>query len=1185
MSETLDQLLARTTASQRSAAAPGTSAWVAANAGSGKTKVLTDRVMRLLLAGHQPSKLLCITFTKAAAAEMADRLFKRLGSWALMDDAKLQEELQKLDDAPRTAQELSEARKLFARALETPGGLKIQTIHSFCESVLKRFPLETGISPGFSVMEEADATALIDTIIDTLAERLWRDGGEERDDFLLLTDRLQEEDIRRHISFLANRGREISEAIRVAGGLDVFFGQLAEYLGVDPEQGREVILTGLMTACEAWHGFIDASVDALDEGGKDDRTSSASLRAMRHCTDAETHFEAAKAFAFTKAGDLRKRLTNKAGQKAVPGVDKTLQDIAEAIQQASETLKGVEIFQSTRALYRLALFVYDAYEADKARRGMLDFDDLIARTAALFHDRAATWVLYKLDQGIDHLLVDEAQDTSGSQWSVIEGPLLEFFAGDGAREDERTVFVVGDEKQSIYSFQGADVGLFQSQQLRLNEIITTAERPFSVQELTVSFRSTAPVLGFVDELFTDALAASGVSELAPMRHQAARIGHAGHVELWPLVQKSDRPEIKPWDVPVDTPGQDDPPQVLARHIARTIKDWLEKDEMLAARGRPVRPSDVMILCQSRGRVFQEIVRALVNEGVPTAGSDRVKLMDHIAAQDMRSATRFALQQTDDLSLAEVLKSPLFGFSEVDLFTVAHGRGRRSLWHVLQDKDDEKSRAAVERLKEAIHTGRNRGPYAFYTQLLETGSPSGWKRFYARLGTGARDVLQELLSEALNFENGNPRSLQGFLAHLEALDTDLKKEIGGDEDLVRIMTVHGAKGLEAPIVFLADMGYANYAKISGPVPAGSLTGTAATTGYAPQPGCYYLLPSKEGDNDASAAARDHAIALRAEEYRRLLYVAATRAEDRLYLCGTLGGNIGLDKFLAKPGNECSWYALADAAFRRMTDNGTVAEGEEKPWGGRTLIFSSDQQEQPKDEDQHTAKPAVASPDWLSRPARKEQPPRMISPSTLGGSLERDSDAPAEEPAAYTPLAAPDTSGLTPFTRGNALHLLLERLPDVPPPDREAAASRLLIRNYPDLSAHFEGWAAEAMGVLTDPAFAPVFATGSRAEVPVMGSIEGVIISGQIDRLAIAGDRVLIVDYKTNRPPPERVEDAPQAYVTQLAAYRHLMQEIYKDHQVDCALLWTWVPRLMPIPAEMLDHALLHSLKLPDTAEKA
>ncbi|GGD16057.1 double-strand break repair helicase AddA [Aquisalinus flavus] len=1185
MSETLEQLLARTTASQRSAAAPGGSAWVAANAGSGKTKVLTDRVMRLLLAGHQPSKLLCITFTKAAAAEMADRLFRRLGSWALMDDANLREELRKLDDAPRTAQDLSDARKLFARALEAPGGLKIQTIHSFCESVLKRFPLESGISPGFSVMEEADATGRIDAIIDSLAERLWRDGGEERDDFLLLTDRLQEEDIRRHIAFLANRGREIGVAVHAAGGLDAFFSQLADYLEVDPALDRATILAELMTACEAWHDFIDASVDALDEGGKDDKTSAASLRAMRHCTDAETHFEAATGFAFTKAGDPRKRLTNKAGQKAVPGADETLQEIAETVQQARDMLNGVDIFQSTRALYRLALFVYDAYEADKARRGMLDFDDLIARTAALFHDRAATWVLYKLDQGIDHLLVDEAQDTSGSQWNVIEGPLLEFFAGKGAREDQRTVFVVGDEKQSIYSFQGADVGLFQAQQSRLNEIITTAERPFSIEELTVSFRSTAPVLGFVDEMFTDALAATGVSEVNPMRHQAARIGHAGHVELWPLVQKSDRPEIKPWHVPVDTPGQDDPAQVLARHIARTIKDWLDKGEMLAARGRPVRPSDVMILCQSRGRVFQEIVRALVSEGVPTAGSDRVKLMDHIAAQDMRSATRFALQQTDDLSLAEVLKSPLFGFSDDDLFAIAHGRGRRSLWHVLVESGDEKCRTAVERLKQAIHTGRNRGPYAFYTQLLETGSPSGWKRFYARLGTGARDVLQELLSEALTFESGNPRSLQGFLDHIEGLDSDLKKEIGGDEDVVRIMTVHGAKGLEAPIVFLADMGYANYARLKSPVPAGPQTDSRTGGGYAPQPGYYFLLPSKDGDNGASAAAREHAIALKAEEYRRLLYVAATRAEDRLYLCGTLPGTTRLDTFLAKPGNECSWYALADAAFRRIKNRGLVAEGDEMPWGGNARVYSSGQEEQPRDEDPHTARPAVPVPDWLRRPAVKEVPPRMISPSTLGGSLERDTDSPAAEPAAYAPLAAPDGSGLTPFTRGNALHLLLERLPDVAAADREAAASRLLIRHYPDLSAHFEGWTREALGVLTDPAFAPVFALGSRAEVPVMGSIEGAIISGQIDRLAISGGRVLIVDYKTNRPPPERVDDAPRAYVAQMAAYRHLMQEIYKDHQVDCALLWTWVPRLMPLPAEMMDHALLQRLNQRDTAEKA
>ena len=1094
--------------------------------------------------------------------------------------------------------ELSEARRLFARALETPGGLKIQTIHAFCESVLKRFPLEAGISPGFAVMEETEAREAINAIIDTLAERLWSGRGDatHRDDFLSLTARLQEDLLRKRLAFLAEKGPLIEEAIIRAGGESAFYGHLADRLGVAANESRADAIGRLRGGLEAQTQWIGDIVDELATHGKNDRQSAHHLKAMIAAGDDEAFLAEARGFALVQAGTVRKTLCTKAAEKMVPGLGARLADMAEAIRETNDALKGIEIFTTTAGLYRLGLFVYRQYRDTKARQGRLDFNDLIDNTAQLFRNHAGGWVLYKLDQGIEHVLVDEAQDTSQGQWDVIAGPLAEFFAGLGAHEDvmdqpaPRTVFVVGDEKQSIYSFQGADVGLFRSQQKAVEQLVVGAQGDFHVEDLTLSFRSTAPVLGFVDQLFNDALAASGVSEDKGMHHKVFRAGEAGRVELWPLVVKEESGDKDPWDKPVDTPGPDDPSRTLARHIAGQIRTWLDTGEVLESQGRPIRPGDILILCQRRGPVFQEIVRELTGAGIPNAGSDRVKLMDHVAARDLLAATRFCLQTDDDLSLAELLKSPLYGFEDEALFKIARngpggksGSRRRSLWHALNEhavEDSETGRLcarAATSLKAATATGLARGPYAFFTALLEEGDPSGWKRFYGRLGPGARDAIQELLSEALNYEATNPRSLQGFLAHLDGLETDIKKEIGSGEDAVRIMTVHGAKGLEAPIVFMADAAYANYNDIKGMLSLGTAAQEAAATAYTPERGLFIQASSKSNDNAAAAAARESAVSLGAQEYRRLLYVAATRAEDRLYVCGTLPGNTRLDTFMTKPANECSWYALAARAFERLRAAGHVEECAEAPWGGPVLRYACPQEVPPKTDTAAQADALPPLPDWLRRSAPVEPVRRHLSPSTLGAALEADDTVAPVHPAVNTPLLAlPDEAGLSPMTRGNALHLLLERLPSLAAEDRRAIAARLLARHYPEAAAHHEEWTGEACAVLDDPSFATVFAPGSRAEVPVMGRVETgdgpATVSGQIDRLAVGEAEILIVDYKTNRPPPARADDAPPAYVAQLGAYRRLLQQIYPSHEIKCALLWTWTATLMPVSADAMDKAL-------------
>ena len=1171
--------LEETVINQRRVSAPDVSAWVAANAGAGKTKVLTDRVMRLLLAGVGPSRILSITFTKAAAAEMAGRLFDRLGKWAFLDDAGLCEELKELDgNDHRSTEQISDARRLFARALETPSGLKIQTIHSFCESVLKRFPLEAGIAPGFRVMEEVESDDTLSEIVDHIAVQALYGEGDNIAAFQLLNERIGEASLKSSLYALARKGDIVEKAITKAGGLQSFLEKIAKLIGANSNGQPDDILQ--YYADELDMPALEAVYSALLSGGAKDGDHALSLRALLDSKTLGDMEEAGCSLFLTGKGLAKKKLATLQAQKHLPDIQETLRAAQQKFLTLQEQLKSIDLYELTSALYHLSMETYTAYVAEKRSQGLLDFGDLISKTAALFQQRTVEWVLYKMDQEIAHVLVDEAQDTSDGQWQVIEGPLQEFFSGLGAREEERTVFVVGDEKQSIYSFQGANVNLFREKQKTLFDLVTAAEQDFLVEDLVLSFRSSSAVLSFVDTVFEQAEAAKGVSDMALMRHLSNRPGAAGLVELWPLVMRPEKTQGNAWDAPVDQPDPAHPARQLAQHIAGTIRDWLDTEEILPAKGRAIQPGDIMILCQSRGPVFQEIVRELSLKKVPTAGADRIKLMEHIAVQDLVSATKFALQPTDDLSLAELLKSPLFNFSDDDLFQLTRLKSATSLWqqlrtfvnHADDDELTEKCKHAATILKSARSAGVLKGAYSFYTALLEEGNPSGWKRFYARLGLAAREPLQEFLNETLDYENQHPRTLQGFLQHIAGVTTELKREINGSENLVRIMTVHGSKGLEADIVFLADATRANFSKVDALMPVGEKHDESEKS-YSPQAGAYVYSGSKASDNEALGLARALAIEGRAEEYRRLLYVAATRARDRLYICGMQIGNLKPETMLAKPVAEASWYALATHAFARLKNTSIVGEA---PWGGNILRLETAQTAAAEVPETAALRAPVEAPDWLLVKTLPEPTARRLSPSHMGSDEEILPNTPTEF-ISYAPSITPEAT--SPYRRGNALHLLLEKLPSVEPTLRAERGMELLKRHYDDINiSHHKEWLEEVLTVLSDPAFAAVFGKGSRAEVPLMGMLgsseNAPVVSGQIDRLCVLEDKILIVDYKTNRPPPETIAGVPQVYITQLAAYRALLEKIYPGKDINCALLWTWACRLMPIPKETLDHAYVH-----------
>lgn len=1142
-----------TVRAQRAAANPQVSAFVAANAGAGKTRVLTDRVARLLLAGVRPDRILCITFTKAAAAEMAARLFSLLGEWALADDASLAAKLHDLDggEGPR---DFAEARRLFARALETPGGLKIQTIHSFCESVLKRFPLEAGVAPGFSVIEEAEAKALAHQAIDAVARRALREpalGGPMRE----LTDRFDARALRDALAGRLTARQSLDAALRETGGWGQLAAAVAEALGADPTDTDDIALAA--AAATLNEDEMRRLQTALLAGGKTAQAAASGPAAAFLATaDPQQRLDALAEIFLTQKGAPRANVVDNPAKKAAPWADAFCREKQAALLASLERLKTARLYAHTRAFLTLLEAALAEYGSRKAARARLDYDDLIARARALFASgEQAAWVLFKLDRGLEHILLDEAQDTSPSQWAVVEAPLQEFFAGAGAAARERSFFAVGDQKQSIYSFQGADASLFKAKRIDLGERIARAA-PFVEEPLRLSFRTVAPVLSFVDALFADPEAAQGLDEDGPIEHTVKRTGDAGLVELWPLTPRPERPDARPWDAPLDAVGEDDPARVLSRAVAGTVRGWLDAAEQLESAGRPVAPGDVLILVQSRGPLFHGVIRALGEAGVPVAGADRLNLLEDPAVEDIVSYAEAVLLDTDDLSLAEVLKSPFFGLDDDGLYALARAR-KGSLWRTLVARADENPlwARARDEIRESRRVALKEGAYAFLNHILDAGAPSGRKRLYGRLGAASRDTIDELLRQALDYELDQPRSLQGFLGWLRANAGEVKRDMDQTSGATRVMTVHGAKGLEAEIVFLID------AHKPPNIDLGSTIDLATPEGEAGYRGLFAFAGRKDDDNAALAAARERARRLQYEEYRRKLYVAATRARDRLYICGLVRGNEKDPS--AKDAGVKSWHALAGDAFARLAD--VKVAPHPLGWGEIRRIACA--QKAPA-KAKKAAAPAMAppAPAFLSSPAARETAPLRLAPSHLA-----DHEQAASEPAAYSPLRPHD-----PFLRGRALHRLLELLPSVAIAERAAAADRLLARLAGEVAADERGrWREEVLAVLADPAFAPVFAPTSRAEVAIAGTPKGaragLVVSGAIDRLAAHDGRVLVVDFKTNRPPPARIEAASPAYIAQLAAYRALLQDIYPRHQIDCALLWTYEARLMRVPAEMLDHA--------------
>src|SRR5215471_6926435 len=1130
---------------QISASDPATSAFVAANAGSGKTHVLAQRVIRLLLAGVAPAKILCITFTKAAAANMAKRVFDTLRGWVALDDDELDRTLRAIGAGRIDSTRRALARRLFASALEAPGGLKVQTIHAFCTRLLQQFPFEANVAARFTVLDERAESELLDRAsLGVMLDAAAAPNSDLGRAFATAIAAAADATFRDVVAEAVRQRDTVTGWVRHAGGVDGAVAELAQSLGVSPSdtiaRAETDIVDGPILPSSMWR----AAASRLASGSANDRKQAERLIAADEKSGADRIEDYLAAF-FSGDGQPRKSLITRSLADAHPDLARRLREEQERLPLLLDRRRGIAARDRTAALLTIATEVIKRYRAEKDRRGLLDYDDLIDKTLAMLATVNPTWVHYKLDLGIDHVLIDEAQDTSRKQWEIIQQLVAEFSAGTSARTHGRTIFAVGDEKQSIFSFQGAVPRQFDDMRRRFAGRFGSAGHEWRYVQLQHSFRSGANVLAAVDNVFANERVFRSVTSdgagIPP--HEALPETAPGSVEVWPLVCSDDRREIEGWDAPFDELAETSPPVRLARRIATNIAAWV-------ARG--MRAGDVLVLVRQRGALFEAIIRACKEKGVPVAGADRLVLTEHVAVVDLVALADALLLPEDDLALAVALKSPLFGFDEGMLFELAWDRAG-TLRSALSEKANDNPRfaEAVAQLDTSASAARQRTPFAFFAWLL--GPEGGRRKFLARLGPEAADALDEFLELALDYEQHETPSLQGFIAWLRAATIEIKRDMEMTRDEVRVMTVHGAKGLEAPIVILAD----TTTRPSGPRPPRLLT--------IPTPGGpdrMVWAGASATDVEAIADARQRAIVAGEDEYRRLLYVALTRAANRLIIWGTEGRTM-------RP--EGCWY---DLVFDALSGHANFVEEPAEDGEGKVWRYQPSSLSKPSASiaESTSNRQPVLVPDWLCRDAAAEPAPAAaVSPSAAvdDRTSPRASKIDGQDVQEHRHARA----------RGILVHRLMQALPDILPERRMEAGQKYLTRAADEFSAtELQTILDLVLGLIADHRFAPLFAPGSRAEVPIIGrlprgALPPLVVSGQIDRLAMTEEAVLVADYKTNRPAPRCPAEVPPAYVTQLALYRAVLGRVFPDRTIRAALIWTDVPDLMELSAADLERALI------------
>ena len=1125
------------TKEQKIAANPELSVWVTANAGTGKTKVLTDRVLRLLLAGNDHNSILCLTYTKAAASEMYERIYDRLIKWSIMGHQELVENISELISRMPTEDEILLSRRLFAMVASGVDDISIQTIHAFCQSLLQKFPLEAGINPGFSIIEEAKSKELIEEAKSILLNNISiaeDDNNNLIEAFKYLVSVKSEYAIDDIIAAIIYNFSKIRSLLEHHGDIDSFIRHISDELDVRLDASLDDIELEILSFDRDNIKYI---ADILVTGGLRDKKYSQSIYSILAKKDLDIDYNEYISIFFTKKNEKRKisSLVTKKILEENPRIEDLIAFEQSRLESILEQIKSVKTFLASRNFLYIAAEIINIYSALKNNSNYIDHDDIIYYSLILLDQPdISSWILYKLNYKISHILLDESQDTSPDQWKLMTKLTEDFFSGDSINEERSpTLFIVGDEKQSIYSFQGANIESYFNELKRLKSINkNNISFNFNTVDMNLSFRSTEAVLNIVDYIFNKPEFKNAVSDNDLLiKHNIYRKNQAGLVEIWSNIN-DDEKKSDLWQLPKEYRQENNEEVQLAKRIADQIAVRINENRVLKSKNRPVRAGDFLILVEKRTALIHSISRFLKDKGINVAPSDRISLNSEIAIADIISLSKFLLLPQDDLSLAEALKSPLFNLSEENLFLLSYNREDKTLWHSLQFSED--FLVIEQEIKQLLADVDYISPFQLYTNILEKNL--GRKKFVARLGEAVNEVINEFMAMVLDFEVNNPNSLQEFVRWFENnSDTDIKRQNDSSSDHVRIMTVHGSKGLQAPIVILADISKQDK-DISPPI--FDIDNKL-------------LLWSAKSDEDSSYYKNLKQLNKQKirDEKLRLLYVAITRAEDEFYACG-------LSKY--KGDDSSRWYNILQNCLKDIGSEFSLEDGLK---GYRYSLYDNISIEKDIIEIEEN-KNNIEVPQFFYEEYKSDISDNSISPSKL----ESDNNDNIQE--INSPLY-PKIN--IPAIRGNIIHELLHLLPKHDLNRLEESINNLL-----DLYVELGGLESlkeeiyqTVLNIFQNDSLAFIYDNDAYSEIPVKGYYNTKIVSGTIDRIVKLDDNnLLIIDYKTSKNPPRFSSDVDDAYIKQMALYKKVVADIFPKMNIECAILWVSSADLMYINDDLI-----------------
>ncbi|MDA9231004.1 double-strand break repair helicase AddA [Rickettsiales bacterium] len=1126
---------------QQQASNPKNSVFVAASAGSGKTKILTDRVLRLLLNDIRPNQILCLTFTKVAAFEMKNRIYKELSEWSIITESQLQDRIFNLTAQNCSKSLLKKARSLFVRVLDDSEGLKINTIHAFCQTLMAKFPIESNIKPNFSIIDSQKENKLLLQAKDMLLKEALENKN-LRKKIENIAVNLNEDDFLDVILELINQRSALESTIKKYHDLNNLNKQIL--LIFNSKDKDEDYIDDLIQKPDLTKNFNKEALlkiaNLAKESDKKSDQNYYNLVTNYLQNPNKDNFDNYLSIFLTKDKSIKKTIITSAIIKKDLNIKNDLLKEAKRLQNICEEINAFTIANLSIDLLNITNKMLEFYQNLKNSNNYLDYNDLISKGSELLNNKEISqWVKYKLDGAISHILVDESQDTNHNQWQIIKAISDDFFDKNDEIGEERTIFIVGDEKQSIYSFQGADPSIFNDVFYYYSQKLEQNNSKMHNISLNNSFRSKKNILQLVDNIFKEQDYKKAISKINIVKHNPIKLDNMGKVELWPIINvkeddaNSNKDDFS-WKINVKPVEKLNSKELLAKLIAKKIKNWLESEKIIYSENRIIEPKDIMILIKDRANNLGNlIINNLQKEKIPVSGGDKFELSSHFLVKDLLLIAKFLLLPQDDLNLATLLKSPIIAISEEELFDVCQIKDRESiyLFQALKLSDNiniKKSLIFLDDVQKYYLENQNQ-IYQLFLYILEYKNKKVEIIEYFK--EESREIIHQFLNLCLNFENSEDFGLENFVIQLQ--NSSLKINIGSansELNQVKISTIHSAKGLESKIIILADS-FHNSQKIYGTNSSRILWfkhNDIKIPIYKSDKNCALTDGIKNADKNLSK-----------EEYLRLLYVSLTRAEDELYIAG----------FGNKSDQNC-WYNIIknyglQNAKSKDSDFSKILgiKSDEFTEDDKILYFTDENKNilNKNTENSSNDNKKYKIPEFLTKKAEIELFKNISYPSTIDKNQ----------------TISNDVNIVNDF--GNIIHKILELfIKKLRNNDASQKINTHLDNFYPKIDSKIRLELFRQISAISNNKVLDfIYCNKIETEIAVFYEENNDIISGKIDLLVIKDNEIIIIDYKSNKIIEKEIDKTANKYKKQLNIYRKIISNIYPDKIIKTAIIWTYL----------------------------